>query len=492
MAKILIINPSKWGRGITPIWISSHVSLLKSRNHEVKLFDATFYFNWSHLENTYNTNNKQYRETDYEKKIRYNYNDIKIDLQKVIDNFKPNIIFWSALSSHIHGEGEYVNIQYGYELIENLQYGSAILITGGIQPTASPKLILSKFKKLDFVITGESEFVLEEFSSKFKNKEKIVEIKGLNYFYKKKLISGEKQQLIHNLDLIPKYDYSLFEDQIFLRPYNGKVLRVIDYELSRGCIYTCSYCVETVIQNYYGFSKTSKKGALLNAKNYLRSKSATRIYEELSFYKKKFKLDLIRCQDTNFLTINKKVLKNLEKLIMNNPLGLKLYVETRPEGINENTAQLLKNLNVDGVGMGIELAGQNFREDELNRFANQEAIINAFKILKKYQIKRTSYNIIGLPNQNEMSIKKTIDFNRALEPDNVTVAFYSPYLGTYEQKKSKKLEFFDEYENNVDGQLRTVVKNYHISIEKLKYYKNNFTKLVMKKNSDDLNSNYSN
>ena len=31
------------------------------------------------------------------------------------EKLASDIIFWSALSSHIHGEGEYVNIQYGYE-----------------------------------------------------------------------------------------------------------------------------------------------------------------------------------------------------------------------------------------------------------------------------------------------------------------------------------------------------------------------------------------
>ena len=41
MAKVLFINPSKWGRGI-PIWIASHSSVLKSNNHNVELFDSTF------------------------------------------------------------------------------------------------------------------------------------------------------------------------------------------------------------------------------------------------------------------------------------------------------------------------------------------------------------------------------------------------------------------------------------------------------------------
>ena len=72
--------------------------------------------------------------------------------------------------------------------------------------------------------------------------------------------------MINNLDQIPEYDYSIFDKKIFLRSYNGNVINAIDYEFSRGCIYTCSYCVETVIQKYYGFEEKSKKGALLSQK----------------------------------------------------------------------------------------------------------------------------------------------------------------------------------------------------------------------------------
>tara|TARA_B110000211_G_scaffold229885_1_gene288415 strand:- start:1690 stop:2397 length:708 start_codon:yes stop_codon:yes gene_type:complete len=233
-----------------------------------------------------------------------------------------------------------------------------------------------------------------------------------------------------------------------------------------------------VIQKYYGFEETSAKGALINAKKYLRSKSAKRIYEELKSYKEELGIELVRSQDTNFLTINPKVLKELEELNKKNPLGVKLYIETRPEGINKKSVELLKNLNVDGVGMGIELAGEQFREEELNRFANQDKIIKAFELLKENGIKRTSYNIIGLPNQTEASVISTIEFNKMLDPDNITVAFYSPYLGTNEQKKSTKLNYFKDFEKNVDSQLRSVSTGKNLSISKLNYYKENFVNLV--------------
>ena len=97
-----------------------------------------------------------------------------------------------------------------------------------------------------------------------------------------------------------------------------------------------------------------------------------KIFEELEYLNKKKKVELIRCQDTNFLTNDRHVLLELSDLIDKSDLDFKLYIETRPEGINEKSIELLKKLKVDGVGMGVELADEKFREDELNRFANQE------------------------------------------------------------------------------------------------------------------------
>ena len=131
--------------------------------------------------------------------------------------------------------------------------------------------------------------------------------------------------------------------------------------------------------------------------------------------------------------------------------------------------------------MGIELSTQSFREEKLNRFANQDAIKNAFILLNDAGIKRTAYNIIGLPEQDENSIIETINFNRMLDPDNITVAFYSPYLGTGQQKHAVSNNYFLDYEFNVDSQLRTMTKHKNLSKEKLKYYKENFVNLVKNK-----------
>jgi radical SAM superfamily enzyme YgiQ (UPF0313 family) len=109
-------------------------------------------------------------------------------------------------------------------------------------------------------------------------------------------------------------------------------------------------------------------------------------------------------------------------------------------------------------------------------FSNIELVI--FKLLKENNIKRTSYNIIGLPDQDENSILETIEFNKFINPDNITVAFYTPYHGTPEQKKSFNKRYFSDYEKNLDAQLRSLSKGNLLNIEKLNYYKKNFISLV--------------
>lgn len=476
MAKILLINPNKWGRGITPIWIASHTAILKKNFHEVFLFDATFYENWSDFENEFNTKNNQYKNSGYESFINYKKNPVHQDLQSYINVIKPEFIFFGAISSHIHGEGEYSAIQYGYELLGPIET-NAVIICAGLQPTADVKKTAEKYNKINYFITGESEFVLLDFISNY-HTNTIQFVPGLTFRSGQKLISNQKQQIISNLDDIGHYDYSLFEDINFLRPYNGEILRAVDYELSRGCPFTCSYCVETVIQKYYDFHSHTSKGGLKKANDYLRNKSAKQIFQELKILHEKYKVKLIRCQDTNFLTIKKSVLEELALLLENSNLNIMLYIETRAEGINIGTINLLKRLKVDGIGMGIELSEENFREENLNRFSNQDAILNAFKLLKIANIKRTAYNVIGFPEQNESSILETIKFNKLLAPDNVTVAFFTPYMGTGQNSKALNLNMFSDFEINLDSQLRSATKSDTLDVDTLSFYKENFSKLV--------------
>lgn len=477
MAKILLINPNKWGRGITHIWIAAHTGLLKRNGHEVNLFDATFYNNWRHKEVDFE---KEFLKTNYDELVVFKNEDIYKDLERKIIQFDPDIIFWSAISSHIHSEGEYVNIQNGYDLLKNVEIPKkTLLITGGLQATSAPNFIFEKMDKIQFLIRGESELTLNEIAAYVDKRKDFTSIDGLVYKKNNSIVINKPQKILQSLNILSPYDYSIFDKQVFLKKYNGKVYRGVDYELSRGCIYSCAYCVETIIQKYYGFEEKSEKtGAIKNFKSYLRHKSAAVIFQEIKNLHNNYKIEIFRCQDTNFLTIDRDTLVELAEMIDDSKFNIKLYIETRPEGINSKSIELIKKLKVDGIGMGIEASSEKFRQDNLKRFADQNKIINAFKMLKESGVKRTAYNIIGMPSQDEESIQETIKFNKLLMPDNISVHYYSPYYGTESHRNGVNEKLFNEYEYDADAYLRSKTKNKNLTQNKLRYYKDNFIKLV--------------
>ena len=320
------------------------------------------------------------------------------------------------------------------------------LVAGGLQATADYELIEGIFPRINVIICGESEIALADLA---------------NGYVGTKIMRAS----MVNLQKLPLYDYSLFDKQVLYRAYNGNIYKAVDYEMSRGCPHTCSYCVESVIQKYYGFNKKTDRGNLINAKRYFRFKKSETIIEEIKTLYSEFGVTYIRCQDTNFLSIPRKTLVEVAEGVKDLPIFL--YIETRPDTITKNNVELLKKLKVDGVGMGLEVAADWFRTSSLKRFVDQQKIENAVKLLTNYGIKSTTYNMIGLEGQTEEMLIDTIELNRRLKPTNVSTSFYSPFMGTPMAKdveylfnldedysinavftlQKKKLEFYRKYFN---------------------------------------------
>ena len=139
--------------------------------------------------------------------------------------------------------------------------------------------IFHYYDNIDAIFLGESEVCLSELCD-ILDKGVPFEKASLPGLMKANDIEFTKPKMHPTLDDIGEYDYSIFDRQVFLRAFQGNVVNAVDFEISRGCIYTCDYCVETVIQSFYDFEERSSKGALKNWTGYLRSKSAKRAFAE--------------------------------------------------------------------------------------------------------------------------------------------------------------------------------------------------------------------
>lgn len=101
-----------------------------------------------------------------------------------------------------------------------------------------------------------------------------------------------------------------------------------------------------------------------------------------------------------------------------------LIVATRPDCIDEKKAQLLSQYKSMGLDVWVELGLQSSHNGTLkllNRGHTVEQFTNAYRILKRNNLKVTVHLIFGLPGENWKEIEETIHFTAAIKPDGLKI-----------------------------------------------------------------------
>jgi len=480
MSKILFIHPmaeSIFGRQSIPIALTS--TLLKGDGHDCDIFDTTFLNTAQMLEgNSQHSSDKQVELKQFEKydAKKLGFTKEKIDifkaLQKKIDQFQPDIITFSLWGSHLHAEGEYFAYINGLKLIENVDTKGIPIIVGGTIPSANPKKILSN-SKINYVIKGESELVYRDILQKIQNKEDLKSIKNLNYIdSKNNYIENPMRPLIDPLDQLPDVNFDIFDSRTFNRPYHGSVKKMVDYELSRGCWYRCTFCLSP-------FQRESTYG---KPKNFRREKSIPKIIREISNIKKRHNLEMIRYQDESFNSINEEKLKDLSKEYKKF-VDLPFIIEATINTTNENKIKYLSDMGCVNVGLGIESGSKYIRDKVIikPKFENDEAI-GKINLFKKHGISVTTYNIMGFPYETEENIKETIEINYKAKPTHATVGYFQPWEGTSLKKTSTENGFLDAnmtLSQMTEGQQsKSPLKNLKVDKKILDHYHDYFSYYV--------------
>ena len=65
-----------------------------------------------------------------------------------------------------------------------------------------------------------------------------------------------------------------------------------------------------------------------------------------------------------------------------------------------------------------------------------------------------------------------------LQPDTLSIHYYTPYYGTKSHLDGVKEGMFDDYEFDADTYLRSKTKSKDLTPEKLRYYKGKFIELA--------------
>ena len=288
-----------------------------------------------------------------------------------------------------------------------------------------------KYKKENtIVIKNESDVFFYNLEKENKlNKEFIEEI-----FLKPELIN--KFYTPVNLDDLPFPDWESYSKRFPLLnnffALNQKI--AIPILGTRGCPYSCfNYCT-------YPLQQGRK----------VRARSIDNIIDEILFWKNTLKTNKFVFRDPVF-SINKKHTVQLCEKIIEKKLNIKFMVETHLNNLDDEMISLLSKAGLELVYVGIESA-DTFVLDDMKRFTIQND--KQFEIIQKCEdagIKVKTMFIIGSPEDNEETIKKTIEYSTYLPSLYSQYSVFTPYPGTpiYNEFKSiiteKKYENFNQY-----------------------------------------------
>jgi anaerobic magnesium-protoporphyrin IX monomethyl ester cyclase len=281
------------------------------------------------------------------------------------------------------------------------------IVWGGIHTSLLPEQCLSE-KYVDYVVLGEGEETIVEFTKKLQNKEALNEVLGLGYKENGQTKLNQTRPFIKNLDQFP-LDFSLLDMNKYVFKL-GEFKRVIAYKASRGCPFNCTFC--------YNRS--------FNQSRY-RDWSLEHVVKDINFLKEKYHIDAVKFYDDNFFVNKNRALEILKQI------NLPAHLEVRIDMIDDALAKELKELKVFDLLIGAE-AGSDRILSMINKRITVERIFSAVKSLAKFKVPACYSVIVGLPGETKEEFEATIDLLYKIykiHPEaTFTLGAYMPYPGS--------------------------------------------------------------
>ena len=328
------------------------------------------------------------------------------DYVKLIHTHSPDIIAFSSISNL------YPKIKQFAAWTKN--NFDVPIIYGGPHPTLVPDGCMNT-GLFDIICRGEGEQALVELCNALEKREKITEIKNLWVKTDNRIYKNPIRPLIEDLDSLPSLDYELFNYETLADATHFKRLVIM---VGRGCPYNCTYCCNHAVRELYP-----------NKKRYVRFRSVDKVISEIEYGLNKYPfLKEVRFFDDT-LTIKKSWFSEFAEKYKEK-IGLPYSANDRVNHINEDIAELLRDSGCYFVELGIESGNERIREEVMQRGTSEERIINAFDLCRKYGIKTSAFNIIGVPGETFGSTLDTIKLNARAKPDWSYIFYFHPYIGT--------------------------------------------------------------
>jgi len=414
--RVLLVYPNLNMMLIPSTAIGLFTAILKADGFEVDVFDTTRYEHPLTVKSAVSAEKRvetlQYRPFNPETDILWKSipaENLITDFVEKIDQFRPDLILVSVVED---------TFKQALFLVDSIANQNIPTVFGGVFITAAPELAIS-FPQVNMIGIGEGEHIIRSVANSLRDGKTLDNIPGL--WIKKpdgSIVRNAPIELVNIDEVI--HDYSLFDDERFLRPMGGRIYKTLPVETIRGCTYKCAYCNSPM---HVRFSRDTDLG------HFVRIKSTEAIRESLENLIESHQPEYIYIIDDNFLARPK---KDLEKFIdMYSDFKLPFWFNTRPETVDSQYLSALKDVGLDRISIGLEHGNFEYRKHVLNRNPTNEKLLKFFDVISDSEVAFSVNVIIGFPDETREMVFETIEFCRQIRGfDTLTISIFTPYHGT--------------------------------------------------------------
>jgi radical SAM superfamily enzyme YgiQ (UPF0313 family) len=346
---------------------------------------------------------KEYtRDTDFECLVKeYSINDKIERITEDIMSEKPDIVAFSCYIWNI----EYVTRISN--LIKVIDPAIEILYGGPEVSFDSSEYIKSEV--VDYVIEGEGEVAFKEFIEFKLGGRSVDAVSNLHYKVDKDSVKSNEIKVLMNM-----------EDLNF--PYENELIgenRIVYYEASRGCPFSCKYCLSSTIHG-------------------VRFHEVERVKRELQFFMDK-QVRLVKFVDRTF-NCNSDFAKEIWKFIIDSKSNTTFHFEISADLLKEDEIEILKAAPEGRIQFEVGVQSTNPEVlNNISRFVSFDKIkakVDQIKALNN--IKQHLDLIIGLPGEDFKSFKNSFNEVYAVKPEELQLGFLKLLKGSPMREESNK------------------------------------------------------
>jgi len=423
---VLCIYPNLEGYGKVPIGLSIIMSCLLREGHNVELFDTTFIGERGHVDENIRKAAGLVLPTDISHLYEpHTTEEIDEMLMQQVRRFSPDLIAMTIVED---------NYRYGDHLLTVVKSIASDIpvIVGGSTPASVPDIVIEN-PHIDYVCQGEGEEVIVEFCDLMSRGKSVENVRNL-WYKKNGIVKRNPLRPFIDMNALPVQCLELWDKRHFVKPYTGRLWQAGNFEMSRGCLNKCSYCINERLQ-------ISQQ----NCGRFHREKSIDNVIKEIKTLKEQYGFELIFFTDDNFLLMSHARFNEFVHA-WTSEIGLPYWMNTELEIITEERLAKLKESGCCGIGIGLESGSEWVRSNVLHRrYIDNDRIVEKFKLIESFDIRVTANSMIGFPGEYEDDIFETAKLNRRINPKSLDLNFVAPCAGTAIHAMAQEKGYLDTY-----------------------------------------------